>query len=366
MAHPEYTSNQIVGLVKDFIRIPSVTGNREAMRNALNRSKTELEGFACEEFTEPNSGSESILFFNTPTRPKEFRIILNGHLDVVSGKRSQFEPYIKDNELHGRGSCDMKGGAAVEMLVFKSLARNLPYPIGLQLVTDEETGGLNGTGYQIAQGVKSEMVISGEPTNLNISNEQKGILVFEITSHGKSAHAAYPHRGDNAVLKIAKLVTDLSEVFPVADGDKWATTLNVAGIYTPNRGGNKVPDMATALFDFRNIPDDDKEDLESLVKQLSPGGITLNISKERKASCVDPSHPDLKLLMNCIESVTGQFTNFVKQSGGSDSAHYAEAGSVSVDFGPSGKGLHSDMEYGIIESYQQYAQILTSFLKKLE
>lgn len=366
MTNPEYSSDKIVGLVKDFINIPSVTGNREAMRNALDRAGLELEGFPHEKFVAPNSGSESVLFFNTPTRPEEFRVILNGHLDVVSGQPSQFNPYVENGKLYGRGSYDMKGGAAVELLVFRHLAKNLPYPIGLQLVTDEEIGGFDGTGYQITQGVRSKMVISGESTELNINNERKGVLVLEVTAQGKAAHAAYPHRGDNAVVKIAKFVTDISREFPITKEEKWITTLNVSGIYTSNKEHNKVPDITTAVFDIRHIPQEDKDSIRSRVKKLTPDGIVVRDGEGAGiASFSDPSQPDLVLLASCIESITRRPTKFIRKSGSSDSRHFSEIGSTSIDFGPSGEGLHSDVEYGIIESYQQYAEILASFLQKL-
>ncbi|HEU4346297.1 MAG TPA: M20 family peptidase, partial [Actinoplanes sp.] len=46
-----------------------------------------------------------------------------------------------------------KVAALVLAEVFRRHAPGLPYPLGLQLVTDEEVGGFDGTAHQIAQGV---------------------------------------------------------------------------------------------------------------------------------------------------------------------------------------------------------------------
>ena len=140
------------------------------------------------------------MIYPQKTRPKKFKIILNAHLDVVSGREEQYKPYEKDGKLFGRGAIDMKGAAAVEILVFKEVAKRVSYPLALQLVTDEEIGGFCGTKYQIEKGVRADFVIAGEPTDFGVNNKAKGIIWLKIKTKGKSAHGAYPWRGKNALL----------------------------------------------------------------------------------------------------------------------------------------------------------------------
>ena len=59
--------------------------------------------------------------------------------------------------------------------VFRSTAGSLGYPVALQLVTDEEVGGFDGTAHQIANGVRGEFVILGEHSGLRVVTESKGI-----------------------------------------------------------------------------------------------------------------------------------------------------------------------------------------------
>jgi succinyl-diaminopimelate desuccinylase len=54
------------------------------------------------------------------------------------------------------------------LFAFIDCAENLKYPVALQLLTDEEIGGFDGTKFQVESGVNAEFVIATEPTNLDI------------------------------------------------------------------------------------------------------------------------------------------------------------------------------------------------------
>lgn len=182
--------NSIASLVKDLIAIPSTKDNPDALKQTLEVAKKELEGFTAEEFE--SNGIPSLLVYKETKRPEHFKVILNAHLDVVPAKNNQYAVTEKDGKWYGRGTNDMKAATAVEILVFKELAKQLPYSIALQLVTDEEIGGFHGTKYQVAQGIKGDFVIAGEPTNFGINNKAKGIIWAKVTTKGKIAHGAYP------------------------------------------------------------------------------------------------------------------------------------------------------------------------------
>lgn len=161
------------------------------LKKVLEVAKNELNEFMVEYFERNNT--LSVLVYNQEKRPKKFRVILNAHLDVVSGKDEQFQHFQSKDRFYGRGAIDMKGGVSIEILVFKELAKKLYYPIALQLVTDEEIGGFNGTKYQIEKGVKSDFVIAGESTDFGINNQAKGINWVKNKIKGKTAHGgAYP------------------------------------------------------------------------------------------------------------------------------------------------------------------------------
>ena len=149
----------------------------------------EFEEFNIKSFV--SEGVRSCLVSTKTHQEMSFKVILNAHLDVVPGSDDQFAPFVKDGRLYGRGAYDMKAAAAVEILVFKELADKVSYPLGLQLVTDEEVGGFKGTKYQVDQGVRAEFIVVGEPTNLDIGHKAKGVLWLKIVFKGESAHGAY-------------------------------------------------------------------------------------------------------------------------------------------------------------------------------
>ena len=134
------------------------------------------------------------------------RLIYNGHVDVVSGQPNQFKPETKGGKLYGRGSIDMKAGVSAMMnavvdLQNKDLGNT---SVQLQLVTDEEIGGIHCASYLTDNGYLGDFVICGEPTQLGIGYKAKGILQADLHFTGKSAHGSRPWEGDNAIVKAYK------------------------------------------------------------------------------------------------------------------------------------------------------------------
>ncbi|MCS7092734.1 MAG: M20/M25/M40 family metallo-hydrolase, partial [Patescibacteria group bacterium] len=169
-------------LSKKFISIKSDPNNKPELEKILLLATNQLAKYKTETFE--SNGYKSALIYNTQKRPKKFKILLNCHLDVIPGKKHQYKPYQQGDKLYGVGSMDMKANAACAISVFKNVANKVSYPLGIQLVTDEEIGGFNGTKYQIDKGVRADFVISTEPTKLNIANKAKGIIWLKIKSKG--------------------------------------------------------------------------------------------------------------------------------------------------------------------------------------
>jgi succinyl-diaminopimelate desuccinylase len=199
-------------------------------------------GFVVERFE--SKGKPSVLLYaeryRGVTRP-DFRVILNGHLDVVPADPAQFRPRRDGDRLYARGAQDMKITALLQALVFRELAPNLSYPVALQLVSDEEVGGRDGTLFQLQQGVTGAFAIIGEHSGLDIVADSKGLLHVRLTATGRGSHGAYPWLGDNAILKLVTSIARLMDRYPVPARDAWRTTVNVARLETPNRAFNQVP-----------------------------------------------------------------------------------------------------------------------------
>ena len=132
----------------------------------------------------------------------------------------------------------------------------MPYPLALQLVTDEEVGGRNGTLHQIKQGVSGDFVVIGEHSGLRIVTDSKGMITATLRAVGRSGHSAYPWLGDNALVKLHRSLARLLAAYPVPAEEAWRTTVNVARIETPNQARNQIPALAEAWLDIRFPPED--------------------------------------------------------------------------------------------------------------
>jgi succinyl-diaminopimelate desuccinylase len=238
----------------ELLAVPSTCDRPDDLSRALDL----VLGFAGPGFTverfESNSKPSALVYHGA--QRSHFRVILNAHLDVVPAPPHQFQPRREGKRLYARGAQDMKLSALALAQVFRELAGRLPYPIALQLVTDEEVGGRDGTLHQLEQGVRGEFVIIGEHSGLDIVTESKGIISATLRATGHGAHSAYQWLGDNALVKLLRSLDNVLARYPVATEEAWRTTVNLARIETPNTARNQIPELAEAWLDIRFPPED--------------------------------------------------------------------------------------------------------------
>lgn len=354
--------NKILKLTKKFISIKSAIDNTKAKEEILELALTYLKEFSIERFE--SDGIKSALVYNFSKRPRKFKVILNGHLDITPGKRHQYIPKVISNRLYGVGAMDMKANVACLIIVFKEVAKRVNFPIGLQLVTDEETGGFKGTKYQIKMGVRADFVIVGESTNLNIADKARGVLQITVTSKGKTAHGAYPQRGDNAIYKMSKFLNILEKEFPKPINKEIITTVNLAKIETSNLALNKVPDDCTASLDIRYIPGESKTIVHRL-KTMLPKDFNLKVIVNEPSRSINRNNKYAQTLRKEIKKITKRPVKFYTSMGSSDARHYARVNCNSICFGSIGKGIGSDKEYVNIPSVEKYYLILKNYLLSL-
>ncbi len=351
--------HNIVSLTKKFVSIKSIQGNTKALERILELALSNLKGYTIERFT--HNGVKSALIYNSQKRPKRFKIMLNGHLDVIPGKRSQYFPKIKGHRLYGVGSMDMKANVACLIAAFKEVATKVNYPLGLQLVTDEEVGGFDGTKYQVEEGVRADFVIAGEPTNFDIVNRAKGVLWMKISTYGKTAHGAYPWRGENAIWKMEEFFDVLKKRYPIPNQEKWITTVNVSRVETSNQSFNKIPDDCMTWLDVRFIPEEANTIVKS-IRRLLPKGFALEIVAKEPALVTDDGNEYIKALQKIGRQVLKKKVTLRGAQGSSDARHFARVNCPGIEFGPIGGGIGSDDEWVDIPSLEKYYRVLTKFL----
>lgn len=357
------TLNKILKLSKEFIFINSVSENPKALEEILELALSNLKEFTIENFSK--NRIKSALIYNTGKRPKKFNVILNGHLDVIPGKEHQYKPKVIGDKLYGVGSMDMKSSVACLILAFKEVAKRVNYPLALQLVTDEQTGSLYGTKYQVDMGVRANFVITGETTNFNIVNKAKGIIWMKISSKGKTAHSAYPWKGKNSIWEINEFLNKLKKKYSPPHNEVWQTTINVSRIETSNNSFNKIPDDCEVWMDIRYIPEDKIAILNQL-KSLMPKGFGMSIVFEEPPLLVDASNKYVKTLQSSAQNVLAHKISLYSAHGTSDTTYYTKVNCPAVEFGPIGVTGNANNEHINIPSLKMYYQILTKFLLDLK
>jgi len=153
----------------------------------------------------------------------------DGHVDtVLPGDRSQwaFDPFdarVEDGKVLGRGSVDQKGGVATMVhagRIIKELGLNDQFTIYFTgTVMEEDCDGLCWQYILNEDGIKPELVVITEPTNLNIYRGHRGRMEIRVEVKGRSCHGSAPERGDNAIYKIARIALEIERLNERLRGD---------------------------------------------------------------------------------------------------------------------------------------------------
>jgi len=353
----------------ELLAVPSTADRPAELRRALEAVLGFVgPGFTVERFE--SGGKPGALVYRGAPRP-HFRIILNAHLDVVPASAEQFRPRRDGGRLYARGAQDMKVSALVEAQVFRELARGLRYPLALQLVTDEEVGGRDGTLHQIEQGVRGDFVVIGEHSGLRIVTDSKGRVSAALRAVGRGGHSAYPWQGDNALLKLQATLGNVLAAYPVPAQEEWRTTVNVARIETPNQARNQIPDLAEAWLDIRFPPEDARlngKTLQQITSYLSgfcEPGVTAVVDQADPPHHARPDSPEVRALQQAIRH-QGYRPDFLRKHGAADGRFYYQRGVDAVIFGVGGDGLHGASEHVDIDSIAPYYRALREFLLDLD
>jgi succinyl-diaminopimelate desuccinylase len=295
-------------------------------------------------------------------------IVLHGHLDVVPARPEQFSPRLEDDRLYGRGAYDMKGGLAAMMLAVHDLASQDRVRVHFLCVADEESEEVDqrGSDYLVEHGYIGDFAITGEPTDLHIGIQAKGVLAMRIEVTGTAAHGSTPWAGDNAVLKAIDIFRQI-EALPFAreSSDLFdRPSINLGRIL----GGdalNKVPDLCAIDVDVRYLPGQDAEVIRAAVDAL-PDARVVKVF-HRRPVIVERDNPYVQALGEAIGRVAappGEQIS-VGRDGASDAISFLDAGVPAVECGPSGAGHHGPDEWVSVRSLGEYRQALVEFVNLL-
>jgi succinyl-diaminopimelate desuccinylase len=293
-------------------------------------------------------------------------VLLHGHVDVVPGRREQFESRLDGERLYGRGAYDMKGALASMLLALADLREQDQVRIRLGIVPDEESEEETERGGEllVSEGFLGDFVITGEPTDMHVGVAAKGVVAMRLRVDGRAAHGATPWLGENAILRAIDVFRAVQSL-PFASRSSELfdrPSINLGRIL----GGdalNKVPDTCFIDVDVRYLPEQDPASILDEVAGIP--GATIVSTFKRPPAQVDPDSPFVRALCEAASPHHRGEVTSVGRDGASDAVSFLRVGVPAVEFGPLGAGHHGPEEWVSVSSLASYRRALGDFVRAL-
>jgi succinyl-diaminopimelate desuccinylase len=300
-----------------------------------------------------------------------------GHLDVVppgDGWTSDpFAAVIEDGRLTGRGANDMKSAiAAFVAAIPDEQARGT---LSLLITGDEEGYATYGTPRIIDwlndRDIRPDMILIGEPTSVDrlgdtVKIGRRGSVNIWIDVPGTQGHVAYPHRADNPVPKLARVVDALAALHLDDGTDAFPpSNLEFTAVTTPTAASNVIPASATAQLNIRFNNLHQGADLVRLVEETAeataPGSsVRARISGE---AFLTPPGQLYDLVVSAIREETGIAPELSTSGGTSDGRFLIQLCPV-VDFGLPNATMHKVGESAAVADIETLSRIYRRVLDK--
>jgi succinyl-diaminopimelate desuccinylase len=291
-------------------------------------------------------------------------IVLHGHLDVVPAREGQFTPRIEGDRLIGRGAYDMKGALAAMMCALKDVADQDDVRVRFVCVPDEESEDVSrrSTDVLVKEGLRADFALTGEPTDLHIGVQAKGVLAARILVRGRAAHGSTPWLGDNAIVKAVDVFRRIESMpFSRESSELFDRPSINLGRIVGGDAPNKVPDACSMDVDIRYLPNQDPGEILEQIRAIPD--IDLKRTFVFPPAHVSPTNPYVRALSETVAPATEGASVSVGRDGASDAVSFLRAGIPAVEFGPSGAGHHGPEEWVSIRSLARYRELLVDFAR---
>jgi len=312
-------------------------------------------------------------------------IAFNAHVDTVGvGERANWksDPYkalVKGGLVYGLGAGNCKGSMAVQIWLAEEIARRGGPAKGeliFTFVADEENLGPDGMAFLRKSGkVRPDALILGAQTENNLIVAERGVMWARITTKGRAAHAGNPGAGDNAILRMMRLVGALGSYYdkalPARTAGAMKSTVNI-GMFHGGHNTNVVPSACTVEIDRRLLPDEKVKDAFTELKKVidGVGEPTAMYSVEFLTGTNGFAAPEDGQAVAAFEQVvkkqTGRKVKFLNATGVSDGRYYADDGIEIINFGPgSGAQGHAANESVPVAEMIEAAEIQLDVVQRL-
>ncbi|MEO9630448.1 MAG: succinyl-diaminopimelate desuccinylase [Sulfitobacter sp.] len=371
-----------VDLTAKLVRCASVTpvndGALEVLEEVLGAA-----GFDC---TRVDRGGICNLFARWGNKGNTKSFGFNGHTDVVPiGDEADwsippFGAEIKDGIMYGRGTTDMKSGVAAFVAAAVDFVKDTP-PDGsivLAITGDEEGDALDGTtallDYMAENGERMDVCLVGEPTCPETMGDmikigRRGSMNAHFKVTGKQGHAAYPHRANNPLPAMMRLMDRLASHELDQGSDHFdPSTLAVVTVDTGNKATNVIPAQCRGAVNIRFNDHHSGASLSDWLRGEADkiaGEFGLQVDVEIKISgesFITPPGALSDLVAGAVEAETGVQPE-LSTTGGTSDARFVKAHCPVVEFGLVGQSMHQVDEHVRVEHIEQLKSIYSRVLR---
>ena len=371
-----------VTLTADLVRCPSVTPADAGALDIL----AQLLGDAGFDLAWADRGGIRNLFARWGAKGHAQTFGFNGHTDVVpignpdDWTMDPFGAEIKDGIMYGRGTTDMKSGVAAFAAAAIDFVKDTP-PDGaiiLAITGDEEADAIDGTtallAYMDQENEAMDVCLVGEPTCPNQMGEmikigRRGSMTAFFTVTGTQGHSAYPHRANNPLPAIARLMDRLASHELDQGTDHFdASTLAVVTIDTGNPATNVIPAQCKATANIRfNDLHSGAALTEWMQGEVDAVATEFNVQIDMRVkisgeSFITPPGG----LSDLVSAAVQAETNIVPElstSGGTSDARFVKHHCPVVEFGLVGQSMHQVDEHVTVAHIHQLKSIYSRILR---
>lgn len=269
-AAKQYEPN-IVKFLQDIIAIPSESSEE---KEVVARIAQEMEAVGFDEVKIDPMGN---LMGRIGNGSKI--IAIDTHVDTVGiGNRDEWarDPYaatLEDGIIYGRGASDQKGPMSSMVYAGKMIKElDLLDDYTLYMVATVQEEDCDGLCWQYIVnevGIKPDVVVITEPTNLNVYRGHRGRMEIGVTTTGKSCHASAPERGDNAIYKMKPIIDEIEKLNDQLKDDDFLGkgTIAVTYIECDTPSFNAIPPRCYIHLDRRLSRGENEESSVNEVKE---------------------------------------------------------------------------------------------------
>ena len=293
MTAQQYTG-EAVSLLSHLIATPSVSRDERRAADIMEEELTRC-GFT------PHREANNVWAIGSCQREDRPTLLLNAHIDTVkpvaSYTRNPYEPSLEDGTLYGLGSNDCGGGLVSLLQVFRELSASerCPYNLVYLASAEEEVSGKDGISRALPLLPHVDVAIVGEPTGMQPAVAEKGLMVVDITAHGKSGHAAR-NEGVNAIYEaLDDLCWIRSHRFDRVSRFLGPTKMQ-ATVVNAGTQHNVVPDECKIVVDVRTNELYTNEEVFDIISSHCKSECRAR-SFRLHSSCIDLNHP---LVERCV------------------------------------------------------------------